>query len=38
MEIQDLFSAMPVLETPRTILRKIKTEDAPDLFEYSSNT
>lgn len=38
MEIQDIFKTMPELETPRTILRKIKTEDAQDLFEYSSNT
>jgi [ribosomal protein S5]-alanine N-acetyltransferase len=37
MEIKDIFLEMPVIETERTILRKMNANDAEDMFEYSSN-
>jgi len=37
MEIKDVFLEMPILETKKTILRKMNAEDAKDMFEYSSN-
>lgn len=33
---QRLFSRIPVLETPRLILRKILPKDAQDMYEYAS--
>jgi [ribosomal protein S5]-alanine N-acetyltransferase len=37
MEIKDVFLEIPVIETQRTFLRKMNTDDASDMFEYSSN-
>lgn len=37
LKIQDIFSDLPELETPRLLLRKLKSEDAADLFEYASD-
>lgn len=33
----DIFKEMPVLETPRLILRKMRLSDADDLFAYARN-
>lgn len=35
MEIEDIFSDLPVLETQRSRLRKLRLDDAQDLFEYA---
>src|SRR5690554_4134912 len=37
MEIADVFADLPVLETERTRLRRIRKEDEVDLFYYGSN-
>ena len=37
MEIKDVFSDMPMIETEKAILRKMNITDAKDMFEYSSN-
>lgn len=37
MRIEDVFSDLPQLETERLLLRKMRTEDAEDLFEYASD-
>jgi len=37
MNIEDVFSNFPTLETDRLILRKLRLSDAEDLFEYASD-
>ena len=37
LKIEDIFGDLPELETPRLILRKLKAEDAEDMFEYASD-
>jgi len=37
MNIEDVFSNFPTLETERLILRKLRLEDAKDVFEYASD-
>jgi len=37
MNREDIFSNFPTLETERLILRKLRLEDAKDLFEYASD-
>jgi ribosomal-protein-alanine N-acetyltransferase len=37
MQTEDLFSNLPQLETPRTILRKITQQDEDDMFTYGSD-
>ncbi|MCM3259181.1 GNAT family N-acetyltransferase [Paenibacillus lautus] len=37
MQIEDIFSDLPTLETDRTILRKLRSEDEPDIFRYGSD-
>ena len=37
MNIADVFSNFPTLETERLILRKLRLEDAKDIFEYASD-
>ncbi|MVO99536.1 GNAT family N-acetyltransferase [Paenibacillus lutrae] len=37
MKAEDVFKDLPVLETDRTILRKLRLEDAQDIFEYCSD-
>lgn len=37
MEIQNIFSDLPVLETERLILRKLHWDDTEDIFEYASD-
>ncbi|MBR6667546.1 MAG: GNAT family N-acetyltransferase [Clostridia bacterium] len=32
---QDYFARLPVVETPRLILRKIRLSDAPDMYAYA---
>ncbi|MBE5796011.1 MAG: GNAT family N-acetyltransferase [Clostridiales bacterium] len=34
---QEYFSRLPVIETPRLILRRMTLKDAPDLFAYSQD-
>lgn len=36
-DIAELFNEQPTLETERLILRKLRQEDAPDMFEYASD-
>ncbi len=36
MNISDVFSDLPTLETERVLLRKFTIDDANDMFEYSS--
>jgi ribosomal-protein-alanine N-acetyltransferase len=38
MEIQDIFGDLPTLETERLILRKLKPDDAADIFAYASDS
>lgn len=37
MRIEDTFSDLPTLETGRTILRKLRSEDEQDIFRYGSD-
>jgi ribosomal-protein-alanine N-acetyltransferase len=37
MKIEEVFGDLPELKTPRLLLRKLKPEDAADLFEYASD-
>lgn len=37
MEIEDIFTNLPTLETNRLILRKLTLDDAEDMFEYASD-
>lgn len=37
MQIEDVFSDLPTLETDRTILRKLRSEDEEDIFHYGSD-
>ena len=37
MKIEDIFNDLPILYTERLILRKMRLEDAEDLFEYASD-
>lgn len=37
LKIEDVFGDLPELETPRLRLRKLKIEDAADMFEYASD-
>ncbi|GIO96025.1 hypothetical protein J14TS5_11110 [Paenibacillus lautus] len=37
MRIEDIFSDLPTLETDRTMLRKLRSEDEQDIFHYGSN-
>lgn len=37
MNIADVFGDLPVLETERTILRKVTLQDAEDLYAYASD-
>jgi ribosomal-protein-alanine N-acetyltransferase len=37
MNIEDVFGNLPTLYTERLILRKLRLEDAEDVFEYASN-
>jgi len=37
MNREDVFSNFPTLETERLILRKLRLEDAKDVFEYASD-
>jgi len=37
MNSEDVFSNFPTLETERLILRKLRLEDAKDIFEYASD-
>ncbi|MBD1378720.1 GNAT family N-acetyltransferase [Metabacillus arenae] len=36
MEIQQIFKELPILETDRLLLRKLRREDAEDIFQYAS--
>ncbi|QTH41196.1 GNAT family N-acetyltransferase [Cohnella sp. LGH] len=38
MKVEDIFGELPILQTERTILRKIRIDDVDDIFEYSSNS
>lgn len=35
--IEEIFTDIPTLQTPRLILRKMRLDDAADLFEYASD-
>ncbi len=37
LKIGDVFGDLPELQTPRLLLRKLKPEDAADMFEYASD-
>lgn len=37
MEIANIYSSLPILETERLILRKITMDDAEDMFAYGSD-
>ncbi len=37
LKIENIFADLPELETPRLLLRKLKLEDAEDMFEYVSD-
>lgn len=37
MNIEDIYGDLPVLETERLLLRKIKMQDVYDMYEYASN-
>ncbi len=37
MSVEDVFGDLPSLETERLLLRKLRLEDAGDLFEYASD-
>ncbi|MFB2922403.1 GNAT family N-acetyltransferase [Aerosakkonema funiforme] len=37
MQIQNIFTDLPVLETERLLLRKLNWEDTDDIFEYASD-
>jgi ribosomal-protein-alanine N-acetyltransferase len=37
MKAEDIFCDLPVLETERTILRKIKKQDEEDMYSYCSD-
>lgn len=37
MRIEDIFGDLPMLETERTILRKLKIEDLYDMYKYCSD-
>nr|WP_242056873.1 GNAT family N-acetyltransferase [Planktothrix sp. FACHB-1355] len=37
VQIQNIFSDLPVLETDRLLLRKLNWEDTNDMFEYASD-
>lgn len=37
LKIEDVFGCLPAIETPRLLLRKLKPEDAADMFEYASD-
>ncbi|MEC0201830.1 GNAT family protein [Paenibacillus lautus] len=37
MRIEDIFSDLPTLETDRTMLRKLRSEDEQDIFHYGSD-
>jgi len=37
LKIEDVFGDLPELRTPRLVLRKLKLEDAADMFEYASD-
>lgn len=37
LKIEDVFGDLPEIETPRLLLRKLKPEDAADMFEYASD-
>ncbi len=37
MDVEDIFKDLPVLETDRTILRKIEKNDVQDIFAYCSD-
>jgi len=37
MNIEDVFGDLPTLNTERLILRKLRLEDAEDIFEYASD-
>ncbi|WP_370630085.1 GNAT family N-acetyltransferase [Fictibacillus sp. 18YEL24] len=37
LEIKDIFSNLPTLETERLLLRKLTVEDAQDMFQYGSD-
>ena len=37
MSLDQLLADLPALETDRLLLRKVRMEDAPDIFEYASD-
>jgi ribosomal-protein-alanine N-acetyltransferase len=37
MEKENIFSGLPILETERTVLRKLKIEDSSDMYGYCSD-
>lgn len=37
LKVEDVFRDLPELQTPRLLLRKLKLEDAADMFEYASD-
>ena len=37
LKIEDIFADLKTLETSRLVLRKLKVEDAQDMFEYCSD-
>lgn len=37
LKIEDVFGDLPEIKTPRLLLRKLKLEDAADMFEYASD-
>lgn len=37
MKIEEVFGDLPELNTPRLLLRKLKADDAADMFEYASD-
>jgi len=37
LKIEDVFKDLPELTTPRLLLRKLRQEDAEDMFDYASD-
>jgi [ribosomal protein S5]-alanine N-acetyltransferase len=37
MEIEEIYSDLPILETESLILRRVTLDDAEDMFSYGSN-
>ncbi len=37
LKVEDVFRDLPELHTPRLLLRRVRLEDAADMFEYASD-